>query len=105
MTVEEFWECDPSLFWSYRISYMQKKKLEQEIQNQMMWIQGAYIFDAVSKAIANSFPKSVKYKYVEKPFDMGGEREKIAKKEAIGQKVTEQNNYWASYKNRLENQK
>ena len=60
MTAKEFWEDDPALFWSYRISYMQKKKNEQIVQNQMMWLQGAYIYDAVSKAIANSFSKNSK---------------------------------------------
>ena len=33
MTAKEFWEDDPALFWSYRISYMQKKKNEQIVQN------------------------------------------------------------------------
>ena len=42
-----------------------------------MWLQGAYIYDAVSKAIANSFSKNSKYKYMEKPFDITGEKQII----------------------------
>lgn len=103
MTAKEFWEDDPMLFWSYRISYIQRKKSEQILQNQMMWIQGAYIFDAVTKAIANSFSKHSKYNYLEKPFDLTGEQH--VKKEELNEKVTQQNNYWASFKQRLEKKK
>lgn len=102
MTAQEFWEYDPSLFWSYRISYMRKKKTEQEIQNQMMWVQGAYIYDAVSKAIANSFSKNAKYNYIEKPFELN-QGHKAIQKEEMREKVVMQNNYWANYKERLEN--
>lgn len=103
MTVKEFWEDDPMLFWSYRISYMQRKQTEQKIQNQMMWVQGAYIFDAVTKAIANSFSKNSKYTYLEKPFDLFNEKQ--IEKAELQKKVTVQNNYWTSFKDRLENQK
>ena len=103
MTAKEFWEDDPMLFWSYRISYIQKKQLEQKIQNQMMWIQGAYIFDAVTKAIANSFSKNAKYKYLEKPFNLDGEKQ--VEKVELQYKSTKQNNFWASFKDRLENKK
>lgn len=98
MTAKEFWEDDPSLFWSYRISYINRKKTEQQIQNQMMWIQGAYFFDAVSKAIANSFSKKGNYKYLEKPFDF--DKEEIPK-EKVQEKIRTQNSFWASFKDRL----
>ena len=102
MTSKEFWEDDPMLFWSYRISYIQRKQTEQKIQNQLMWLQGAYFFDAVSKAIANSFSKTAKYKYLEKPFDIGNQQ---IEKTELQKKVTIQNNYWTSFKDRLESQK
>ena len=100
MTAKEFWEDDPSLFWSYRISYMRRKKTEQQIQNQMMWIQGAYIYDAVSKAIANSFSKNAKHKYLDKPFEFN--KEEIPK-EIVQEKKKTQNSFWASFKDRLNN--
>jgi hypothetical protein len=100
MTAKEFWEDDPSLFWSYRISYMRRKKTEQQIQNQMMWIQGAYIYDAVSKAIANSFSKNAKHKYLDKPFEFN--KEEIPK-EIVQEKIKTQNSFWASFKDRLNN--
>lgn len=98
MTAKEFWEDDPSLFWSYRISYINRKKAEQEVQNQMMWIQGAYIYDAVVKAIANSFSKNAKHKYIEKPFDFA--KEEIPK-EKVQEKIKTQNSFWASLKHAL----
>lgn len=103
MTAKEFWEDDPALFWSYRISYMQKKKNEQIVQNQMMWLQGAYIYDAVSKAIANSFSKNSKYKYMEKPFDITGEKQ--IEKQELQARVTTQNSFWSTLKERLERKK
>lgn len=103
MTAKEFWEDDPMLFWSYRISYVQKKMTEQKIQNQMMWVQGAYIFDAVTKAIANSFSKNSRYSYLEKPFDLDGGKQ--IEKAELQYKTTQQTNYWASFKDRLENKK
>lgn len=103
MTSKEFWEDDPMLFWSYRISYIQRKQTEQKIQNHMMWLQGAYFYDAVSKAIGNSFSKNAKYKYLEKPFDITGENQ--LEKAELQYKTTQQTNYWASFKDRLENNK
>lgn len=70
------------------------------MQNQMMWIQGAYFYDAVSKAIANSFSKNAKHKYIEKPFDFG--KTEIPK-EQVQEKIKSQNSFWASFKGRLEN--
>ena len=31
MSVKEFWEDDPDLFWAYRFSYFEKIKTEQEM--------------------------------------------------------------------------
>lgn len=69
MSVKEFWEDDPDLFWAYRFSYIQRMKQEQEINNQNMWLQGAYIYEAVSVALSNAFSK-VKHKYSEQPYDL-----------------------------------
>lgn len=64
----------------------------------MMWIQGAYFFDAVSKAIANSFSKNAKHKYLEKPFEFD---KKEIPKEKVQEKIKTQNSFWASFKDRL----
>lgn len=58
MTVKEFWEEDPNLLWAYRKSYIEKMKLEKEKTNFSAWLQGMYVYEAVSKALYNGFRKS-----------------------------------------------
>lgn len=74
MSVKEFWEDDPELFWAYRFSYIQKLKQEQEITNTNMWLQGAYIYEAVSVALSNAFSKS-KHSYSKEPYDLYSTKE------------------------------
>lgn len=67
MTIKEFWEEDPNLFWIYRYSYLEKIDLEQKIYNHNAWLQGAYFYEAVSVALCNAFSKS-KAKYPKEPY-------------------------------------
>ena len=50
MSVKEFWEDNPDLFWAYRFSYYERLRINQEIFNNNAWLQGAYVQDAVSVA-------------------------------------------------------
>jgi len=43
MSVKEFWEDSPDLFWAYRFSFFERIKSMQEINNYNSWLQGAYI--------------------------------------------------------------
>ena len=67
MSVKEFWEDNPDLFWAYRFSYFTKIKTEQEIFNNNAWLQGAYFHEAITVALCNAFDKQ-KIKYSEKPY-------------------------------------
>lgn len=67
MSVKEFWEDDPDLFWAYRFSYFTKLKKEQEKFNNNAWLQGAYFHEAITVALYNAFSKQ-KVKYSEKPY-------------------------------------
>lgn len=67
MSVKEFWEDSPDLFWAYRFSYFTKIKTEQEIFNNNAWLQGAYFHEAITVALCNAFGKQ-KIKYSEKPY-------------------------------------
>ena len=78
MSVKEFWEESPDLFWAYRFSYIQKVKQEQAIANTPMWLQGAYIYEAVSVALSNAFSK-VKHNYSQQPYDLNTSKEDKAK--------------------------
>ena len=67
MSVKEFWEDDPDLFWAYRFSYYERLKNEQEMFNQNAWLQGGYICEAVQVAINNCFNKK-KVQYSKQPY-------------------------------------
>ena len=69
MSIKDFWENDPELFWAYRFSYINKLKREEETFNYNAWLQGLYFFEGVSIALANGFGKS-KLKYPEMPYGM-----------------------------------
>lgn len=72
MSVKEFWEDNPDLFWAYRFSYFTKMKTEQEIFNNNAWLQGAYFHEAISVALCNAFSKQ-KVEYSKKPYDFNKE--------------------------------
>lgn len=69
MSVKEFWEDNPDLFWAYRFSYFNRVKNEQEIFNYNAWLQGGYICEAVQVAINNCFNKQ-KIEYSKKPYEI-----------------------------------
>lgn len=67
MSVKEFWEDNPDLFWAYRFSYYERLKTEQEIFNNNAWLQGAYFNEAVTVALCNAFSKQ-KVEYSKQPY-------------------------------------
>lgn len=89
MSVKEFWEEDPDLFWAYRFSYYERFRATKEYDNFKLWLQGAYFFEAVSIAIANSFSKS-HAKYPDKPYEINKvEEEEIDEKTKLKSKELE----------------
>ena len=81
MSMKEFWEDNPDLFWAYRFSYYNRVKNRNKIDNYNAWLIGAYVYDGVSIALSNSFGKS-KLNYPSQPY---GE-EKVDNKELELQK-------------------
>ena len=67
MSVKEFWEDNPDLFWAYRFSYYSKLKSNQEMYNYNAWRQGAYFYEAIVVALSNGFGKG-NLKYPDTPF-------------------------------------
>ena len=65
MTYEQYWYGDPWMVRAYAQSYLLKRKIE----NENAWILGAYVANAFSTVIANSFGKK-KFNYLEKPLDI-----------------------------------
>lgn len=68
MSVKEFWEDDPVLFWAYRFSYYTKLKTKQKIFNNNAWLQGTYFYEAISVALCNAFGRQ-KIEYSKKPYE------------------------------------
>lgn len=83
MSINEFWEGDPDLFWAYRFSYFERMKQDQQASNFKAWLQGAYFHEAVSIALANAFTKDKRQKipYSAKPYNLTKEDEEEEIKE------------------------
>lgn len=70
MSYAEYWAGDPSLARAYRKAY----KIKQEEINNTAWLQGLYIYDAVSTALHNALRGMGKNKppaqtYAKKPYE------------------------------------
>lgn len=93
MSSEEFWEQDPQLYWAYRTFYLKKQELESEKDNQYMWLQGMYIYDAVSVALHNALSKT-KVEYPKTPYEPK-KAVKIDKNIGVNETVSNKFNSWA----------
>lgn len=92
MTWEQFWEQDCFLVKAYRKAW----EIRQEHENQMAWLYGMYIYDALNSTpiIVSGFAKGNQQHrktYPEKPYELGitkkkkspAEMEKERKQEAL----------------------
>lgn len=67
MSYDQFWNDDPALAKYYR----EANNLKNERNNQNMWLQGMYIYDAVSTIVYNTWCRKEgqqPVKYAEKPY-------------------------------------
>lgn len=66
MTYDQFWRDDVWLAKAYRDAYVERRKEE----NHRDWLLGAYVYNAVCTALANSFRKkgAKEEMYLEEPF-------------------------------------
>ena len=73
MTASQFWDEDCLLAKYYREAYT----LKQEMQNQQSWLNGFYVYSAVSAVVGSaiSTKKSTDFKYPEKPIEFKPEKE------------------------------
>lgn len=74
MTYEQYWYGDVWMVRAYRNADIQRQKRH----NNESWLQGLYIWDAVSKAVSNLSLKKGQQplEYVKEPFDIFGDKEK-----------------------------
>lgn len=68
MSYEQFWNGSPYLVQTYLKAFRYKRELE----NEMAWLQGAYIFNAVAVCLQNVLRKKGQKRenYIEKPIDI-----------------------------------
>ncbi len=68
MSYEQFWNESPSLVLTYRKAF----RIKRELENEMAWIQGLYIYDAVAVCLQNVLRKrgQKRESYIEKPIDI-----------------------------------
>lgn len=89
MPLQEFWNDDPDLLWTYRNLYMQKIEQDIELEKQMTnyktWLQGFYNYNA----IASAFSKNAKY--FDKPIELNSKQKTIEEqKQELMHKIKEQ---------------
>ena len=94
MSSKEFWEDDPQLYWAYQTFYLKQQENEFDKNNQYMWLQGMYIYEAVSVALHNVFQKTQK-SYTEQPYDLKAKKEQKKTEKEINDIVLQTNNSWS----------
>lgn len=77
MSLDEYWNQDPNIVSFYRETH----RLWREQRNQELWMQGMYIYDAVSAVISAALGKK-DAKYTEKPYDIFPKTQKELEEEA-----------------------
>ena len=81
MSYAEYWEGDPKLAQYFRKAY----RIKQEEINNTAWLQGVYIYDAVSTALHNALRGFGKQKvpakdYAKQPYNFNGKVKTKAEK-------------------------
>ena len=83
VSYDEFWNGD----YTHLKYYLEKHKLEVEMRNQELWLQGLYFYDALATVVSNAMTKkgSSQRKYPEKPYRITEktEEEKQAEKQKM----------------------
>lgn len=64
VSADEFWNGDYTLL-KY---YVERHRIAVEQQNEQLWLQGVYVYEAVSVALSQAFSKHSQAKYPEKPY-------------------------------------
>ena len=78
MSYAEYWEGDPKLAQYFRKAYL----IKQEEINNNAWLQGLYIYDAISTALYNALrgKNTTAKTYTEKPYNFNNKEKTEAEK-------------------------
>lgn len=83
MSLKEFWEESPELFWIYRFNWLKSKIEEENDMNRNAWYIGIYVRQAIVSSLSDS-KKPVEY--YSKPIDLYA-TEEDKKKEIVNKNV------------------
>ena len=86
MTYDEFWNGNVSMVKAYRKAYDLRRRQE----NEMLWMQGFYVRDALISTVGNMFAKkgSATQKYPEEPYPIT--QDEVAEREARKKRAMEE---------------
>lgn len=97
MTYDQYWNCNPEEY----IAYREYNRICRKRRNEDAWLQGLYVFDAITTAISNIHLDNKSHKlnrYRAEPYDIFAENktdeEKKADVKKAKQKVIDQLNSW-----------
>ena len=92
LTLDQFWNDDPELYFAYLEAYNEQKKNELEEKNLLAYLQGVYFNLAIAQNL--QFSKSPKQIYPKEPFNLGiKEEHKVS--------IEESNEAWLGYFNKM----
>ena len=86
MTYDEFWNQDVAMVGAYRKAY----ELRRRQQNELLWLQGIYVRDALMATVGNMFAdkSSKKNEYPAEPYPVTNEQ--VAEREAAENRKMEE---------------
>lgn len=70
MTLDQFWDDAPAMFWVYLEAYEQERKARFEYDNTVAFLQGQYNMLAIAQCLQAG--KRTKQIFPKKPFDVSG---------------------------------
>ena len=78
MTYDQYWYGDPQMV----RAFYEANRLKQELDNQTAWLNGLYVYQAVSIALSNAFREknAQPEQYPAKPFDFSGKQDEMDEK-------------------------
>ena len=73
MSYDDFWNGDVSMVKAYRKAY----ELRMRRENELLWMQGIYVRDALSSTVVNMFAGkgSAKQKYPDEPYPVTAQQQ------------------------------
>lgn len=76
MSYEQYWFQEPELYWAYQVAYKNNLKLTQEMENEISWLRGLYVWKAFNTVQYNMNKREtdpLDY-YFDKPIDFEAEQ-------------------------------